>query len=50
MSKFNKIYEYEYHLFGQVGKYRDIITYGHMQLYVCPLMAGFNTSPSSSRT
>lgn len=30
MSKFNKIYEYEYHLFGQVSKYSEIIIYAHM--------------------
>ncbi len=34
MSKFNKIYEYEYHLFGQVSEHSDVIKYAHMQLYI----------------
>lgn len=38
MSKFNKIYEYEYHLFGQVSGYSEIIIYAHMELYVCSVM------------
>lgn len=32
MSKFNKIYEYECHLFGQVSEY------AHMYLCVCSLV------------
>lgn len=38
MSKFNKIYEYEYHLFGQVSEYGDIMKYAHMQLYICSFL------------
>lgn len=57
MSKFNKIYEYEYHLFGQVSKYSEIIIYAHMELYVCSVMfyavydffSAFIMSPSCSR-
>lgn len=33
MSKFNKIYEYDYHLFGQVSEYPEIIKYAHINLY-----------------
>jgi len=30
MSKYNKIYEFEYHLFGQVSEYSDIIRHAHI--------------------
>ena len=34
MSKFNKIYEYEYNLFGQVSEHTLIIDYPHVDLSV----------------
>ena len=38
MSKFNKIYEYEYHLFGQVSKYSEMIKPVPMHLNMGPFM------------
>lgn len=35
MSKFNKIYEYEYHLFGQVSESYETIRRAQMQMCVC---------------
>lgn len=37
MSKFNKIYEFEYHLFGQVRKSSQFIKYADL----CPLSLEF---------
>ena len=47
MSKFNKLYEYEYHLFGQVSESYETIRCAQMQMCVCSFV--FHVASDFSR-